>query len=118
MNQKVTLAMLKRLGYHADLASNGLEAVEAVRRVPYDLVFMDLHMPELDGLGAVRQIIEANPIGPRPRVVALTANAFEEDREACLAAGMDDFLSKPMQQDKLEAALMRARPVDRQLSGR
>ena len=113
MNQRVTLAMLKRLGYHADLATNGLEAVEAVRRVPYDVVFMDLQMPELDGMGAARQIIEAFPTGPRPRIVALTANAFEEDREACLAAGMDDFLSKPMEQDKLEAALLRARPVDR-----
>jgi signal transduction histidine kinase/ActR/RegA family two-component response regulator len=116
VNQRVTLAMLKRLGYHADLATNGLEAVEAVRRVPYDVVFMDLHMPELDGLGAVRQIIEADPTGPRPRIVALTANAFEEDREACLAAGMDDFLSKPMTQDKLEAALVRASPVDRRPS--
>jgi signal transduction histidine kinase/ActR/RegA family two-component response regulator len=113
VNQKVTLAMLKRLGYQADLATNGLEAVAAVRRVPYDVVFMDLHMPELDGLGAVRQIIEAYPTGPRPRIVALTANAFEEDREACLAAGMDDFLSKPIQQDKLEAALISARPVAR-----
>jgi CheY-like chemotaxis protein len=110
VNQRVTLAMLKRLGYHADLATNGLEAVDAVRRVPYDVVFMDLQMPELDGMGAARQIIEAFPTGPRPRIVALTANAFDEDRDACLAAGMDDFLSKPMEQDKLEAALTR---VDR-----
>jgi signal transduction histidine kinase/DNA-binding response OmpR family regulator len=111
INQKVAMSMLGRLGYRADLVANGLEAVEAVRRVPYDVVFMDLQMPELDGLGAMRQIIDEHPVGRRPRIVALTANAFDEDRDECLAAGMDDYLSKPLQKDTLEAALARARRI-------
>ncbi len=111
VNQKVALAMLRSLGYRADLASDGVEAVEAVRRVPYDVVFMDLQMPELDGLGATKQIIAEHPVGRRPRIVALTANAFEEDRDACLAAGMDDYVSKPLKADALEAALLRVNRV-------
>ena len=108
VNQKVALAMLRHLGYRADLAADGLEAVEAVRRVPYDVVFMDLQMPELDGVDATRQIIEEHPPGRRPRIIALTANAFEEDRDACLAAGMDDYVSKPLKTETLEAALLKA----------
>jgi len=111
VNQKVILAMLARLGYEADLATNGVEAVEAARRVPYDLVLMDLHMPELDGLDAMRQIFAECEGGRRPRIVALTASVFDEDRDACLAAGMDDFLSKPMGKDKLEGVLLRARQL-------
>ena len=107
VNQKVALAMLRHLGYRADLAADGLEAVESVRRVPYDVVLMDLQMPELDGIGATRQIRAEHPDGRRPRIVALTANAFEEDREACLAAGMDDYVSKPLKAEALEAALLR-----------
>ncbi len=108
VNQKVALAMLRHLGYRADLAGDGLEAVEAVRRVPYDVVFMDLQMPELDGVDATKRIIAEHPVGRRPRIIALTANAFDEDREACLAAGMDDYVSKPLKTETLEAALMRA----------
>jgi CheY-like chemotaxis protein len=108
VNQKVALAMLRHLGYRADLAADGMEAVEAVRRVPYDVVFMDLQMPELDGLDATKQIIAEHPRHRRPRIVALTANAFEEDREQCLAAGMDDYMSKPLKAEMLEAALLRA----------
>ena len=67
-----------------------------MRRVPYDVVFMDLQMPELDGMDATKQIIAEHAPGRRPRIIALTANAFEEDREACLAAGMDDYISKPL----------------------
>ena len=107
VNQKVALAMLRSFGYRADLASDGAEAVAAVRRVPYDVVFMDLQMPELDGMGATKQIIAEHPAGRRPRIVALTANAFEEDRDACLAAGMDDYVSKPLKADALEAALLK-----------
>jgi signal transduction histidine kinase/DNA-binding response OmpR family regulator len=107
VNQKVALAMLRHLGYRADLAGDGLEAVEAVRRVPYDIVFMDLQMPELDGVDATKRIIAEHPPGRRPRIVALTANAFDEDREACLAAGMDDYVSKPLKTETLEAALLR-----------
>ncbi len=108
VNQRVALAMLERLGYRADLAANGREAVEAVRRLPYDVVFMDLGMPELDGFGAMRQIASEHPPGRRPRIVALTAHAFDEDRDECLAAGMDDYLTKPLQREKLEGALVRA----------
>ena len=111
VNQQVILGMLARLGYQADLATNGVEAVEAVRRAPYDLVLMDLHMPELDGLDAMRQIFAECAVGRRPRIVALTASVFDEDRDACLAAGMDDFLSKPMGKGKLESVLLRARPL-------
>jgi signal transduction histidine kinase/CheY-like chemotaxis protein len=112
VNQKVALAMLRHLGYRADLAADGVEAVEAVRRVPYDVVFMDLQMPEMDGMDATRQIIAEQPPGRRPRIIALTANAFEEDREACLAGGMDDYLSKPLKTDALEAALQRSQRIE------
>ena len=112
VNQKVALAMLRHLGYRADLAGDGLEAVEAVRRVPYDVVFMDLQMPELDGVDATRQIIAEHPPGRRPRIIALTANAFDEDRAACLAAGMDDYVSKPLKTETLEAALLKAGRLD------
>ena len=108
VNQKVALAMLRSFGYRADLAADGNEAVDAVRRVPYDVVFMDLQMPELDGIEATRQIIAEHPPDRRPRVVALTANAFEEDRDLCLSAGMDDYISKPLKVDALEAVLHRA----------
>ncbi len=107
VNQKVVMAMLSHLGYRADLVANGLEAVDAVRRVAYDVVFMDLQMPELDGVGATREIIAEHPRDRRPRIVALTANAYDEDREACLAAGMDDYVSKPLKTETLEAALLR-----------
>ena len=83
------------MGYRADVASNGVEAVEAVRRLPYDLVLMDVQMPEMDGLEATRQIRAGSP-GAQPRIVAMTANAIQGDREACLAAGMDDYLAKPI----------------------
>jgi signal transduction histidine kinase/DNA-binding response OmpR family regulator len=106
VNQRVVMAMLTHFGYRPDLVSNGLEAVEAVRRVAYDVVFMDLQMPELDGIDATQQII-AEQQRARPRIVALTANAYEEDREACLAAGMDDYVSKPLKKETLEAALLR-----------
>jgi CheY-like chemotaxis protein len=112
VNQKVAVAMLRHLGYRADLAANGLEAVEAVRRVLYDVVFMDLQMPMLDGIDAMRQIFAEHPVGRRPRIVALTANAYDEDRQHCLAAGMDDYLSKPLQKIQLEAALARASHVE------
>ncbi len=108
VNQKVALAMLRHLGYRADLAGNGLEAVDAVRRVPYDVVFIDLQMPELDGVGATKRIIAEQSPDRRPRIIALTANAFDEDREACLAARMDDYVSKPLKTETVEAALLRA----------
>ena len=109
VNQQIATLVLESLGYRADVASNGLEAVEAVERLPYDLVLMDVQMPEMDGLEATRQI-RARPTPPergdRPiRIVAMTANAMQGDREACLAAGMDDYLAKPIRPEELAAAL-------------
>ena len=97
--------MLQKLGYKADVVENGRLAVEAVERQAYDVIFMDVQMPELDGLEATRRI-KARP-GPAPWIVALTAHALEEDRQQCLAAGMNDFLSKPVQLNELTAALDR-----------
>ncbi len=110
VNQKVALLMLRNQGYRADLAANGLEVLEAVRRQPYDLILMDVHMPEMDGLEAARRLVQTRPDPKqRPWIIALTANAMEGDREKCLAAGMDDYISKPIKVPELLAALARAR---------
>jgi CheY-like chemotaxis protein len=111
VNQKLALLLLGKLGYEADVAANGLETIEAIERRPYDVVLMDVQMPELDGLEATRRIVERWPAGRRPRIIAMTANAMHEDREACFEAGMDDYLAKPIQPDGLSAALARARPL-------
>ncbi len=111
MNQKVALRLLERLGYRADVAGNGLEAIEALERKPYDVVLMDVQMPELDGLDATRRIRERWPDESRPHIIAMTANALPEDREACFAAGMDDYVAKPIRAEELAAALKRARPL-------
>ncbi len=111
MNQKVALRLLERLGYRADVASNGLEALAALEQQPYDVVLMDVQMPELDGLDASRRICERWPSESRPHIIAMTANALPEDREACFAAGMNDYVAKPIRGDELAAALKRARPV-------
>ena len=110
MNQKVALRLLERLGYRADVASNGLEALAALERQPYDVVLMDVQMPELDGLDASRRICERWPPESRPHIIAMTANALPEDREACFAAGMNDYVAKPIRGDELAAALRGARP--------
>jgi PAS domain S-box-containing protein len=107
INQKLALLVLERLGYRADVAGNGQEALEALRRRPYDVVLMDVQMPEMDGLEATRIIGREYPADRRPRVVAMTANAMREDREECFAAGMDDFIAKPIQVNELVAALNR-----------
>jgi len=106
VNQKLALRILQQMGYRADLASNGLEAVESVGRQVYDVVLMDVQMPEMDGLEASRQITSKWPPGERPRIVAMTANAMAGDREMCLAAGMDDYITKPIRVDALVEALM------------
>ncbi len=111
VNRKLALKLLERMGYTADVATNGVEAVEAVSRHPYDVVLMDVQMPELDGLGATQRIRAAELSHPQPQIVAMTANAMAGDREACLAAGMDDYLSKPIRPPDLEAALVRAAAV-------
>ena len=110
VNQKLALRLLQQMGYRADLASNGVEAIECVERQPYDVVLMDVQMPEMDGLDATRRIVRRWPAGERPRIVAMTANAMQGDREACLAAGMDDYVTKPIRVDQLIAALAETRP--------
>ena len=109
VNRRVALLMLKRLGYGADIAENGREACAAVARRPYDLVLMDMQMPEMDGLQAAREICLRHPANARPRIVAMTANATNEDRDGCFAAGMEEFLTKPVRTADLQRAL-RATP--------
>lgn len=116
VNRKVAIALLRKLGYAADIAVNGVGVVEAVARQPYDAILMDCQMPEMDGYEATRQIrrAEANgDFGERPPhyIIALTANAMAGDRERCLAAGMDDFVTKPLDDAALAAALRRAAQV-------
>jgi PAS domain S-box-containing protein len=108
VNQKVALRILAQMGYRADVAANGLEAIEAVERQTYDLVLMDVQMPELDGFEASREINRRWPGERRPRIVAMTANAMQGDRELCVAAGMDDYVAKPIRVEELVSALERS----------
>jgi len=96
---------LKRLGYEVDLAANGLEVLEALARQTYDVILMDVQMPEMDGLTATRQICTESGSGQRPYIIAMTANAMPGDRQICLDAGMDDYISKPLHRDALQTAL-------------
>ena len=116
VNQKVGLLMLERMGYLADVAGNGAEVLEALRRQPYDLVLMDIQMPGIDGLEATRRIRDELLRERQPRIVAMTANVLPEQREACRLAGMDDFVQKPVGLADLRAALERcaAAPPDQQ----
>jgi signal transduction histidine kinase/ActR/RegA family two-component response regulator len=110
VNQKLAMRVLAQMGYRADLAKNGVEAIEALERQPYDVVLMDVQMPEMDGLEASRRIVARWPLAGRPRIVAMTANATQGDREECLAAGMDDYLTKPFRVEHLVAALAKVTP--------
>jgi len=96
------------MGYWGDTAANGLEAIAALERQFYDVILMDVQMPEMDGLEATRQICARWPKPERPTIIAMTANALQGDREACLAAGMDDYIAKPIRVEELVNALMRA----------
>jgi GAF domain-containing protein/CheY-like chemotaxis protein/HPt (histidine-containing phosphotransfer) domain-containing protein len=109
VNQKLALRLLAQMGYRADLAANGLEAIDAVERQTYDVILMDVQMPELDGFEASREIVRRWP-RERPRIVAMTANAMQGDRELCEAAGMDDYVAKPIRVEELVAALERSAP--------
>jgi len=110
VNQKLALRLLQQMGYRADVASNGIEAIECVARQPYDVVLMDVQMPEMDGLEASRRITAKWQAHERPRIVAMTANAMQGDREECLAAGMDDYVTKPIRVDALVQSLLQAQP--------
>jgi len=103
VNQKVMLKMLGRLGYSADIAANGREVLQALECRPYDLILMDVQMPEMDGLEAAREVRRRWPVGPK--IIAITAHALAGDREKCIQAGMDDYISKPIQMDELRSAL-------------
>ena len=105
VNQKVGLQILQRMGYRADVAGNGKEVLEALRRQPYDVILMDMQMPEMDGLEASRLICQEWEAAAKPWIVAMTANAMRGDREECMAAGMDDYLSKPIEIDELVRVL-------------
>jgi len=107
VNQKVALRFLERLGYSADAVANGLESLRALEARPYDLVFMDIQMPEMDGFEASREIRHTLPAERQPRIIALTANALQGDREACLAAGMDDYITKPVKLPDIAAGIQR-----------
>ena len=103
VNQKLALRLLEQMGYRADVASNGIEAIESIQRQPYDVILMDVQMPEMDGLEATRQIRKKD--SHQPFIVAMTANAMTGDREMCLEAGMDLYISKPIRVPELVTVL-------------
>jgi CheY-like chemotaxis protein/HPt (histidine-containing phosphotransfer) domain-containing protein len=111
INQKVGLSVLQKLGYRADVAQNGLEVLQALEQKAYDVVFLDVQMPEMDGLETARQIVQRWPREKRPCVIAMTGNALMGDRERCLEAGMDDYISKPVRIAELQSALERWGPA-------
>lgn len=110
VNQKLATRLLEQMGYRSDVASNGIEALESVARQTYDVVLMDVQMPEMDGLEASRRINADHPDGQRPKIIAMTANAMQGDREMCIAAGMDDYIAKPIRVELLTEALLRVPP--------
>jgi signal transduction histidine kinase/CheY-like chemotaxis protein len=105
VNQKLIQMMLANLGFEIDIAENGREAVEMARKKYYNIIFMDIQMPEMDGIEATRRIV--NTSGPRPIIIALTANLAEVDKPKCFEAGMNDFLHKPVQQEELKLAIIK-----------
>jgi CheY-like chemotaxis protein len=111
VNQKLAVHLLGQMGYRPDVVANGLEVLRSLERQPYDVILMDVQMPEMDGLAATREICARWPRGLRPRIIAMTANAMQGDREACLEAGMDDYVSKPIRVPELRQALAAAQPL-------
>jgi CheY-like chemotaxis protein len=110
VNQKLALHLLKQMSYHAEVAVNGLEAVAALKTQPYDVIIMDVQMPEMDGLEATR-VIRSTKEFQQPRIIGLTANAMLSDRAMCLAAGMDDYITKPIRINELVDALLKAKKL-------
>ena len=105
INQKLLTHILQKNGYHPDVASNGLEVLQSVRRQKYDLIFMDVQMPEMDGYEATRQIIKRYPKEECPIIVAVTANALKGDKELCEEAGMHDYIMKPIRVEELKRVI-------------
>jgi CheY-like chemotaxis protein len=106
INLRVSQAFLQKMGYRVELANNGLEVVQALERQPFDIVFLDVQMPEMDGYEAARRICQRWSREQRPRMIAMTGNALQGDRELCLEAGMDDYIAKPVRVRELENALI------------
>ena len=111
INQKVALHILKRMGYRADLAANGLEVISALKRQFYDVILMDVQMPEMDGLKATSEIHKIWPQNKHPRIIAMTANTMQGDREKCINAGMDDYISKPIHIEELIEAMGKCKRI-------
>ena len=107
VNQKVGSSFLEKLGYRTEVVANGLEVLQAVERQPYDIVFLDVQMPEMDGYEAARELRRRWTGADRPRIIAMTGNAMQGDREICLQAGMDDYIAKPLRVEDLRTALER-----------
>lgn len=105
INQKVAVRMFERMGYRIDVVADGMEAVKAARANAYHLIFMDMQMPRMDGVEATRQIRQSESVSNKAAIIAMTANATEEDRQACYRAGMDDFITKPFQIAKIKSKL-------------
>jgi signal transduction histidine kinase/DNA-binding response OmpR family regulator/HAMP domain-containing protein len=119
VNQKLAIRLLQQMGYRADVAANGIEVMQALERQQYDVVLMDVQMPEMDGLEATRNICERWKADERPHIVAMTANAMQGDRELCMEAGMDDYIAKPIRVNELVEALTRVRVIEseREING-
>jgi signal transduction histidine kinase/DNA-binding response OmpR family regulator len=113
INQKVGLRLLERLHYEADVVGDGCQVLARLEQAAYDVILMDVQMPEMDGLEASRAICARWAAGERPRIIAMTAEAMQGDREKCLAAGMDDYVVKPVTLDRLAEALAKCKPVSR-----
>jgi CheY-like chemotaxis protein len=105
VNQMVMLKMLNKLGYHADVAANGKDVLRSLELQPYDLILMDVQMPEMDGLETASAIRKRWASAEQPKIIAITAYALKGDREKCLDAGMDDYISKPVKLEELQAVL-------------
>jgi CheY-like chemotaxis protein len=116
INQKVALRMLERLGYRADVVANGREAIDSLQRQPYDVILMDVQMPEMDGVSATDYIRSSWPADQQPHIIAMTANALSGDREKYLEVGMDDYISKPVKIEQLATALLES-PVREKVLG-